>query len=67
VADYDPEIAAINIMNDDVDAAEAGLSEGNSSFHKVGRQERVASGTPIFPVELLWKKNKKASELIQYL
>ncbi len=34
-------------MNDDVDAAdaaEAGLSEGNSSFHKVGRLERVARG-----------------------
>ncbi|KAI9873268.1 MAG: Mitochondrial outer membrane protein iml2 [Pleopsidium flavum] len=28
---------AIYIMNDDVDAAEAGLSEGNSSFHKLGK------------------------------
>lgn len=27
--------AAILIMNDDVDGAEDGLSEGNSSFHKV--------------------------------
>ena len=27
--------AAILIMNDDVDGAEDGLSEGNSSFHNV--------------------------------
>ncbi|KAI9674775.1 MAG: Mitochondrial outer membrane protein iml2 [Caeruleum heppii] len=29
--------AATHIMNDDVEAAEAGLSKGNSSFHKLGK------------------------------
>ncbi|KAI9727027.1 MAG: Tetratricopeptide repeat protein 39C [Cirrosporium novae-zelandiae] len=29
--------AAAQIMNDDVDAAEEGLSHGNSSFHKLGK------------------------------
>jgi hypothetical protein len=28
-------LAAICIMNDDVEAAEAGLAKGNSAFHKV--------------------------------
>ena len=54
----------LNIMNDDVDAAEAGLSEGNSSFHKVGRHERVARGTLEKLIELSLKKIKKGSELI---
>ena len=29
--------AATNIMNDDLEAAEAGLSDGKSTFHKVGQ------------------------------
>lgn len=28
--------AATHIMNDDLEGAEAGLTNGNSSFHKVG-------------------------------
>lgn len=61
IADYDSGIAMISIMHDDVEGAEAGLSEGRSSFHKVCRHERVAADKPI---ELLSKKNKMGSELI---
>lgn len=30
--------AATHIMNDDLESAEAGLTNGNSSFHKVDRK-----------------------------
>ena len=30
--------AATHIMNDDLEGAEAGLTNGNSSFHKVDRK-----------------------------
>ena len=34
-ADGMPDAAAAHIMNDDLEGAEAGLANGNSSFHKV--------------------------------
>lgn len=54
-------------MNDDVDAAEAGLSEGNSSFHKVGRLERVLRGILETPIEVLLKKSKRGGMLTDYI
>ena len=30
-----PDVAAAHIMDDDLEKAEAGLADGNSSFHKV--------------------------------